>query len=407
MWRTASIRTQVGPAVTRIRRPDRLVLRLCIGWRLDQIGRRSPWGIVSRGIRRSKAARGWRGYGNRRVSVPVDISMSILLRPGQSPRAICGSLTRLSVARIGLGSMSAIKELLAEVPLFEGLSEVELNLVAARVRQLHRKEGANIFHRNDPGVALYIIVSGKVKIHNETNDGGDHIITILGDGEFFGELAVLDGEERSADATTLAPTELLMLTRDDLHDIIRRNPSISLVLLETLAGRLRRTTEIYLAYSELDVNGRLALQLLRLAEQNGIVGTNGIRIDLKLTQTDLGALVGASRESVNKVMGFLKRQGHISVDERGQITIRNVGALKKISDTHNYAADSRRSGRASEMRDSRNPLSPASIEIGVASLGSTQVCPSRVFCRIHAEMIWTSSRSAELSAIPSTPPAAP
>ncbi len=234
-----------------------------------------------------------------------------------------------------MGSMSAIKDLLAEVPLFEGLSEVELNLVAARVRQLHRKEGANIFHRNDPGVALYIIVSGKVKIHNETNDGGDHIITILGDGEFFGELAVLDGEERSADATTLAPTELLMLIRDDLHDIIRRNPSISLVLLETLAGRLRRTTEIYLAYSELDVNGRLALQLLRLAEQNGIVGTNGIRIDLKLTQTDLGALVGASRESVNKVMGFLKRQGHVSVDERGQITIRNVGALKKIRDTHN------------------------------------------------------------------------
>ena len=224
----------------------------------------------------------------------------------------------------------AITDLLADIPLFEGLSESELEIVSQRVRQRRYKDGDTIFHRNDPGVALYVICTGKVKIHNETPDGADCIIAILDEGEFFGELAVIDGEERSADATTLAPTELLMLTKDDLQDIIHRYPRISVHLLETLAGRLRRTTEAYLAYSALDVNGRLALQLLRLSQQHGVVTSSGVRIDLRLTQTDLGALVGASRESVNKVMGFFRRQGYVAVDDKNHITVRNQNALQKI-----------------------------------------------------------------------------
>lgn len=224
----------------------------------------------------------------------------------------------------------AISDLLADVPLFEGLTEQDLGIVAQRVRQRRYKDGDTIFHRNDPGVALYVIVKGKVKIHNETPDGSDCIIAILNEGEFFGELAVIDGEERSADATTLESTDLLMLTKDDLHDIIQRYPGISLHLLGTLAGRLRRTTESYLAYSALDVNGRLALQLLRLSEQHGVVTPEGIRINLRLTQTDLGALVGASRESINKVMGYFRRQGYISVDDRNQITVQNNKALSRM-----------------------------------------------------------------------------
>jgi CRP-like cAMP-binding protein len=224
----------------------------------------------------------------------------------------------------------AIHDLLSQIPLFEDLSESDLTIVAQRVRQRRYKEDDTIFRRNDPGVALYVIISGKIKIHNETPDGTDCIIAIMSEGDFFGELAVIDGEERSADATTCAPTELLMLTKDDLQDILERYPRIALKLLATLAGRLRRTTEAYLAYSSLDVNGRLALQLLRLSEQHGIVTANGVRIDLRLTQTDLGALVGASRESVNKVLGFFRRQGYVAVDEKNQITVRNQGALQRM-----------------------------------------------------------------------------
>ncbi len=226
--------------------------------------------------------------------------------------------------------MGSIEELLSEVPLFEDISPSDLVIVAQHVRQRRYKDGDTIFHRNDPGVALYVIITGKIKIHTEMPDGGDCIIAILSEGDFFGELAVIDGEERSADATTLAATELLMLTRDDLQQILERYPRISMRLLETLAGRLRRTTEAYLAYSTLDVNGRLAMQLIRLAEQHGIVTGQGVRIDLRLTQTDLGALVGASRESVNKVLGYFRRQGWVVLDEKNQLTLKNQPALSKL-----------------------------------------------------------------------------
>src|SRR5205823_7827631 len=107
----------------------------------------------------------------------------------------------------------AVIQSLAEVPLFTGLSQQELGVISERVRQRRYKEGDTIFHRDDPGVALYVILSGKVKIHNENPDGTDLMIAVLTASDFFGELAVIDGDERSADATTIEPTELLMLTR--------------------------------------------------------------------------------------------------------------------------------------------------------------------------------------------------
>lgn len=224
----------------------------------------------------------------------------------------------------------AIKELLASIPLFEGLSSTDLDIVAQRVRPRRYKDNDTIFHKDDPGVALYVIVEGKVKIHNETPDGADCIIAIFSEGDFFGDLAMIDGGPRSADATTIAPSELLMLTRDDLLDIVERYPRIMRCLLITVAGRLRRTTELLVKTTTLDVNGRLALQLLWLADQHGRVTPNGVRIDLHLTQTDLGNLVGASRESVNKVLGYFRRMTWISVDEGNRISVRNREALEKV-----------------------------------------------------------------------------
>jgi CRP/FNR family transcriptional regulator, cyclic AMP receptor protein len=224
----------------------------------------------------------------------------------------------------------AIKELLASIPLFEGLSSSDLDIVSQRVRPRRYKENDTIFHKDDPGVALYVIVEGKVKIHNETPEGSDCIICILSESDFFGDLAMIDGGPRSADATTLEPSELLMLTRDDLLDIVERYPRIMRCLLVTIAGRLRRTTDLLVKTTTLDVNGRLALQLVWLAEQHGRVTPNGIRIDLHLTQTDLGNLVGASRESVNKVLGYFRRMTWISTDEGNQITVRNREALEKV-----------------------------------------------------------------------------
>jgi CRP/FNR family transcriptional regulator, cyclic AMP receptor protein len=215
----------------------------------------------------------------------------------------------------------AILDTLADVPLFSGLQPTDLELIAQRVRQRRYRPGEAIFHRDDPGVALYIIVAGKVKVHNETPDGGDVMLTILSNGDFFGEMSLLDGEERSADVSTLEPTEVLVLTQADLHDCIRQAPQIAINLLATLAGRLRRTNETIQALSSLDVHGRVAKQLLLLSRQHGVQTPAGMQIGIRLTQTDLAGLVGASRESVNKVLGYFRRRGYLTLDDQHRITL--------------------------------------------------------------------------------------
>jgi CRP/FNR family cyclic AMP-dependent transcriptional regulator len=212
----------------------------------------------------------------------------------------------------------AITDTLASNPLFAGLRAPELEALAQKVRHRRFREGEAIFHRDDPGAALYIILNGRVKIHNEGADGSDIIITVFKSGEFFGELSLLDGSERSADATTIEPTELLMLTRRDLEQSIERHPRIAINMLASLASRIRANTSSIETLSALDVRGRVAQKLLDLAEKHGEAAGGGTRINVKLTQSELASLVGASRESVNKVLGQYRRRGCLTYDEDKQ-----------------------------------------------------------------------------------------
>jgi CRP-like cAMP-binding protein len=208
----------------------------------------------------------------------------------------------------------AITETLGAIPLFAGLRQPELEVLAQRVRQRRYREGEAIFHRDDPGAALYVILNGRVKIHNEGPDGSDVLITVISAGEFFGELSLLDGSERSADATTLEPTEMLMLTRAELEQAIERHPRIALNMLASLATRVRQSTSSIETLSSLDVQGRVARKLLDLAEKHGEPVPTGLRINVRLTQSELAGLVGASRESVNKVIGYYRRRGYLDYD---------------------------------------------------------------------------------------------
>lgn len=226
----------------------------------------------------------------------------------------------------------AIIDLLAEVPLFSGLQPADLELIGQRVRQRRYRAGEVIFHKDDPGVAFYMILSGRVKVHTEAPDGTDVTITFLSAGDFFGELSLLDGEPRSADVSTQEPTEVLVLNRDDLIECIFQAPQIAINLLATLAGRVRRTNETIQALSTLDVHGRVAKQLLLLARQHGVNTPQGVRIGIRLTQSDLAGLVGASRESVNKVLGYFRRRGYISLDDQHRITLLKPDELAKRSE---------------------------------------------------------------------------
>jgi CRP/FNR family cyclic AMP-dependent transcriptional regulator len=222
-----------------------------------------------------------------------------------------------------------ILDSLADVPLFSGLQHADLELIGQRVRQRRYRGNEVIFHKDDPGVAFYMILSGRVKVHTESADGTEVTIALLAAGEFFGELSLLDGEPRSADVSTLEPTEVLVLTRDDLLECIHQAPRIAINLLATLAGRVRRTNETVQALSSLDVHARVAKQLLLLASQHGVKTPQGTQIGIRLTQSDLAGLVGASRESVNKVLGYYRRRGTISLDDQHRITILKPDELAK------------------------------------------------------------------------------
>ena len=226
--------------------------------------------------------------------------------------------------------MSALlAKALAAVPLFSGLNEEQLLLVVKHLRRRSYEERDVIVRRDSPGDALFILVSGKVKV-SYLEDEGETIIAVFRAGDFFGELSILDGEGRSADVVALEPTEVLVLSADDFHAILHEVPAITVTLLREIAGRLRRSTSWIRSLSSQDVYGRIAQQLLYLSETHGVDLGGGVkRIGLRLTQNDIAGIVGASRESVNKAMGYFKSKGYISVDTTYHITVHNIEALEK------------------------------------------------------------------------------
>jgi CRP-like cAMP-binding protein len=217
---------------------------------------------------------------------------------------------------------------LASVPLFSTLNEDQLDFIAAKLNRQKYNEREIIVKRHDPGDALFILISGKVKVTYK-EDEGETIIAVLQAGDFFGDLSLLDGVGRSADVVALELTEALILSADDFTRSLTAMPEIAVALLKELAGRLRRSTGWIRSLSSQDVYGRIAEQLLYLADTHGEEVDNGKRINLRLTQHDIAGLVGASRESVNKAMGFYKAKGYISIDTSFHITIRDRVAIEK------------------------------------------------------------------------------
>ena len=227
--------------------------------------------------------------------------------------------------------MSSLSKALASVPLFSELAPDELDAIADCLRRRTFDEREVIVRRDAPGDALFIITSGKVKV-SVPSDEGETIICFYSAGDFFGELAILDGENRSADVTALEPTHALMLSASDVRASIAKYPAIASAFLRELAGRVRRSTESMRTIMTLPVDGRIAAQLLHLSETQGmdLPGGSGARlIRLRLTQNDIASFVGASRESVNKAMGYLKSKNWISWDNLHYITIHDHGALRK------------------------------------------------------------------------------
>jgi CRP/FNR family transcriptional regulator, cyclic AMP receptor protein len=215
-----------------------------------------------------------------------------------------------------------------QVSFFADLPEEEIQALSPITKRRTFRAGEVIFHRDDPGQVLYMIKEGKVKICIISPDGQEVSLAVFGKGEYFGEFALLDGLPRSTDAVALEKVECYTLQRSDFHNTIQKNPKIAILILESLSKRLRNTNQMVEDLIFLDVYGRVAKKLLELAEAHGNKVDDGVRIDVRLTQQELAAMVGASRESVNKVLGYFTDKNFISTDKH-RITIHNTNDLKR------------------------------------------------------------------------------
>jgi len=203
-----------------------------------------------------------------------------------------------------------------------------LEQIGRSLRRRRFRRNEVVFHQGDPGDSLHIIAEGAVKIVLPSAEGEEAIIATLRVGDFFGELALLDGAPRSATVTALEPTETLVLPRDVFHDLLDRDASLREALLAGVAAELRRLTGQVEELHFLDLAGRLSMRLVRLARDVEPAATGEVHLDWPFTQSDLAAMIGGTRQSVNKLLVDLVHDGLLRVD-RDTLVIRDIDELER------------------------------------------------------------------------------
>jgi CRP/FNR family cyclic AMP-dependent transcriptional regulator len=201
----------------------------------------------------------------------------------------------------------------------------ELEAVAAR-RRFPR--GVAIFRQGDDGGAVYVLVSGRVKVTTSTPDGREVLLGFPGPGEVLGELSAAHGQARSATVTTIEDVEAIVLSGSAFRALVERRPAIALAMLRIVSERLFAADRRSVEFAAFDVLGRVSRRLSELAAGAGQVVPEGVEITIPLTQEELASWTGASREAVSRALGTLRNLGWIAVDRR-RITVRDPEALAR------------------------------------------------------------------------------
>ncbi len=224
------------------------------------------------------------------------------------------------------------RALLAKHFLLAPLDDEALDTLLAVSSERRFTNGQVIFQKGDPGTSMMAVLEGRVRIGAYSEDGREVILNMVEPGQLFGEIALLDGKERSADATAMGRTELLILDRREFLPFLERNPKIAVQLFEVLCERVRRASEMVESIAFLDFGARLARLLVQMSEQYGRRTEEGLLIDLRISQADLGNLIASSRESVNRQLSAWAQEGVIALDH-GKITILDAETLEFTAQT--------------------------------------------------------------------------
>ena len=199
-------------------------------------------------------------------------------------------------------------ELLQSVSIFWDLNENDLGHIADKMVAKHFENGNYIFLEDSDGEQCFFVLEGSVKVTRLSKDGREVILAMLNEGDFFGEMSLLDGESRSANVIALEKTKVLTLDRNDFIAVVNDYPQIAVQLLKELARRLRKSDRQIASLSLSDAEKRIALCIIRFADEQGVIQNGKVSIPKTPIQQDIANMAGTSRETVSRALGLLEKE---------------------------------------------------------------------------------------------------
>jgi CRP-like cAMP-binding protein len=215
------------------------------------------------------------------------------------------------------------------VPIFADLAEETLSKIALLGKRKSFEKDSVILLENDSGSALFVIISGKVKVSRVSDDGREVILSILTDSDFFGEMAILDGLSRSANVTAIEDVEIFMIQRSDFLDLLYNHPEVSIALMQELTKRLRAADMKIKSLSLKDAEGKVATVILQLADDIGRIKQGVVEIEKLPFQQDLANMAGTSRETISRTIHQFAKKGLIEL-EGSKLRILNYEKFKEL-----------------------------------------------------------------------------
>ena len=212
-------------------------------------------------------------------------------------------------------------ELLQSVSIFWDLNENDLGHIADKMVAKHFENGNYIFLEDSEGEQCFFVLEGSVKVTRLSKDGREVILAMLNEGDFFGEMSLLDGESRSANVIALEETKVLTLDRNDFIAVVNDYPQIAVQLLKELARRLRKSDRQIASLSLSDAEKRIALSIIRFADEQGVIQNGKVSIPKTPIQQDIANMAGTSRETVSRALGLLEKENLIERNGRELIIL--------------------------------------------------------------------------------------
>jgi len=210
---------------------------------------------------------------------------------------------------------------LKKAPLFNALDDEDAHALRRLMTEVKLSRSEHLFMEGDDGDALYVVLDGKMKLTRAAADGRENLLAVIGPGEMFGELSLFDPRPRTSSASAVTDAVLASLRHEHLLPLLRERPEVSQHMLRALVQRLRRANDVVADLVFTDVPGRVAKNLLDLADRFGTAEPDGLHVHHDLTQEELAQLVGASRETVNKALADFAARGWLQISARSVLIL--------------------------------------------------------------------------------------